>query len=298
MNKILLTGGSGFLGKIILQNLASFDMVTLGRAMDADIICDLSKEIPELSEIKMVIHAAGKAHVVSKTAADKRDFYDVNVKGTRNLLKGLDLLPSLPAFFVFISSVAVYGVETGRLVREDAPLLATDPYGQSKIEVENLVQQWCKNNNVICTILRLPLLAGPNPPGNLKAMINGVEKGYYFNIAGGTAEKSIVLAGDVAQIIPKAASIGGIYNLTDRTHPGFSDLAEVIASQLNKAKPLNMPFWLANLVAKAGDIIGAKAPLNSNKLKKITLDLTFDDNKAFDILHWRPTSVLTSFKIK
>ena len=55
----------------------------------------------------MVIHAAGKAHSVPKTAFEKQQFYDINVLGTQNLLAGFEKI-GLPKQFVFISSVAVY----------------------------------------------------------------------------------------------------------------------------------------------------------------------------------------------
>jgi nucleoside-diphosphate-sugar epimerase len=60
---------------------------------------------------------------------------------------------------------------------------------------------------------------------------------------------------------------------------------------------MNMPFWFAMLVAKFGDLLGNKVPLNTNKLKKITSDLTFDDNKARAAFGWEPTPVLEGFKI-
>lgn len=296
--KILITGSSGFLGRNIIQtNCKKFSITQLSRS-DSDLNVDLSQQQPQINQIfDLVVHAAGKAHVVPKTEAERQEFFDVNVTGTQNLLRGLEKAPGLPKCFVFISSVAVYGLEKGHLISEDASLLAQDPYGRSKIEAEKIIEEWCAKNNVVCTILRLPLLAGPNPPGNLKSMISGIKKGYYFNIAGGEAKKSIVLAQDVAEIIPTAAKVGGIYNLTDGYHPNFSELSQLIAQQLGRSKPLNMPMWIAKLLAKIGDLLGSKAPVNSDKLNKITSDLTFDDSKAKGVLEWKPTRILYGFKI-
>jgi len=293
---ILITGGSGFLGRSIINHLDA-PVVTLGRN-NSDIECDLKSNVPLLNQsFNVVVHAAGKAHIVPKTIAQRQEFYDTNVKGTQNLLLGLEQLPTLPKAFIFISSVAVYGAQSGQLINEEYPLLATDPYGDSKIKAEKLVEAWCAQHNVICTILRLPLLVGTNPPGNLGAMIKGIEKGYYFNIAGGKAKKSMVLVQDVAKIIPIAADIGGVYNLTDGCHPNFFELSQTIAGQLHKSQPVNIPMWLASLLAKAGDLIGSKSPINSIKLKKITSDLTFDDTKARQLLGWKPVHVLNSFLI-
>ncbi|RZK23854.1 MAG: NAD-dependent epimerase/dehydratase family protein, partial [Flavobacterium sp.] len=244
----------------------------------------------------LVIHCAGKAHSVPKTEVEKQAFFDVNVNGTANLLKGLEAAPSLPQSFVLISTVAVYGCESGVLINEDYPLNASDAYGMSKIQAEQLVKEWCAKHNIICSILRLPLLVGKNPPGNLGAMIKGIQKGYYFNIAGGKAKKSMVLANDVAKIIPELAKIGGTYNLTDGYHPNFRELSNLISKQLVKKNVFNMSKVVAKGLAKVGDVL-PQFPLNSSKLSKITSDLTFNDEKAKTNLGWLPNRVLDVFTI-
>lgn len=288
----LLTGSSGFLGSTIFKLLSSSNQVITLSRKNADINIDLSEKIPKISYVDVAIHAAGKAHSIPKTEAQKQEFYKLNVAGTKNLLKGLEQSSAVPKAFVFISSVAVYGKENGHMISEESDLLATDPYGDSKIQAEKIVQDWCGKNNVLCTILRLPLLAGKNPPGNLGAMIKAIKAGYYFNIAGGKAKKSIVLCTDIAKVIPNVAMVGGIYNLTDGEHPSFYELSGVIANQLRKKRIYNMPFIVAKIIAKLGDFLGDEAPLTSLRLKKITDDLTFDDSKARTLLKWHPDKVL------
>lgn len=257
----------------------------------------MSKEVPSFTDsFEYIIHSAGKAHSIPKTEIEKSEFFNVNVNGTKKLLVGLSK-NKLPKYFVLISSVSVYGLATGVNINEEQLLNAKDPYGQSKMQAEQLVIEWCKEHNVLYTILRLPLLVGENPPGNLGAIINGIKKGYYFNITDGSAKKSMVLAEDVAKNIFKVAEIGGIYNLTDGYHPSFSELSNHISIQLGKEKPMNMPLWLARIIAKFGDLLGSKVPLNTNKLKKITSNLTFDDSKAREAFGWNPTPVLEGFKI-
>lgn len=291
MVRVLITGASGFLGKIIKFNLNDCVVYELNRN-SGDYHCSLENEVPDFKErFDLVIHSAGKAHSLPKTEGEKQSFFDVNVKGTQNLLKGL-VNSGLPKQFVFISSVSVYGMESGILISEKAPLLAKDPYGLSKIEAEIIVQEWCNRNNVICTILRLPLLVGKNAPGNLGAMCKSIQKGLYFNVAGGTAKKSMVLASDVGKFIPVVATIGGVYNLTDGLHPNFNDLSRTVTHVYKKSKPKNMPLIIAKLLGFIGDLMGAKAPINTLKLKKITSDLTFDDAKARNNLNWNPQSVL------
>jgi nucleoside-diphosphate-sugar epimerase len=298
--KILLTGANGFLGNIVKSKFIFLGHVKTFSRTNANYKFDLSvvKNLKFNEDFDLVLHLAGKAHSVPKTSAEKQAFFDVNFKGTKTLLRGLEECKSLPKAFVLISSVAVYGRENGVNITEETPLLAKDPYGLSKIQAEQLVIEWCKKNNVICTILRLPLLAGANPPGNLGAMIKGIKRGYYFNIAGGTAQKSMVLASDVAQCILKVSEIGGVYNLTDGYHPTFNELSRTISLQLGRKFVPNMPLFFAKILAKIGDLIGDKFPVNSNKLSKIMAPLTFDDSKARKAFGWNPTPVLKGFKIE
>ncbi len=292
---ILLTGSNGFLGKHIVTGLKA-EYVTVGRSSNCDVIADLSVEIPLLPKVNLVIHSAGKAHSVPKTDVEKQSFFDVNVTGTENLLKGLEN-SGLPNQFIFISSVSVYGLTLGNNIDEDHPLMATDPYGKSKILAEKLIQDWCAKNKIICTIFRLPLVVGKNPPGNLGAMIHAIRKGFYFNIAGGYAKKSMVLADDVSTVLSQVSEIGGVYNLSDGYHPNFNEMSLIIARQLGKEKVSNLPFWIAKILALCGDIIGSKFPINSDKLNKLNGNLTFDDSKARRTFGWSPQDVLQGFKI-
>ena len=249
-------------------------IITVGRNKNAIINCDLSKEIPKIitdKNFELVIHNAGKAH---SNKNDKK-YFEVNLQGTINLLEGLNKTEK-PKKFIFISTVAVYGLDYGKNIDENTTLLSLNNYGKSKIEAEKLIEEWCIRNNVICTILRLPLIIGKNPPGNLGSMIKGIKKKYYFNIGGGGAKKSMVLANDVAKFLTKISSIGGIYNLTDGYHPSFYELS----LSIGRKKALNLPLFIAKTIGKIGDLLGENAPINSDKLKKITNDLTFDDSKA------------------
>lgn len=295
--RVILTGASGFLGKYIAAYFSKDELITVDRTTGS-IKSHLEKDVPVLPTADLVVHAAGKAHIVPRTNEQAADFYSVNVVGTRNLLTALSSAPALPGAFVFISSVAVYGKESGIMINEDTPLLATDPYGLSKIEAENLVTEWCAVNFVPFAILRLPLVAGVKPPGNLKTMIDGINKGFYVNIAGGKAKKSIVLAESIPPILLLAAQAGGIYHLTDGYHPSFAELSALMALQLGKKTPISIPGLVAQSMAKAGDMIGEKSPLNTKKYKKMINDLTFDDSKARISINWNPLKVLQHFKIQ
>ena len=298
MEKLLFTGGTGFLGKNVMPILIQkYEVSTCGITPDDMIKANLAKEVPAMPErYDVVLHACGKAHIVPKTEAEKQAFYDVNYQGTINLCSALEIV-GVPKALVFISTVAVYGCEYGDLITEDHPLEGDSPYAESKIMAENYLTKWCSRNGVKLAILRPSLLAGKNAPGNLGAMVNGIKKGYYMNIAGGKVVKSILMAEDIARLVPLLEEKGGVYNVCDTRQPSFGEISMSVAQQLGKGKPLNIPYWMAWCMAKVGDLLGNKAPINTYKLEKMTKSLTFSNEKARTELGWEPLDVLTNYKI-
>jgi nucleoside-diphosphate-sugar epimerase len=298
MKKILLTGSSGFLGKNILLELQKNYSVSTLDLENATYTCNLSKEAPALNErFDIVLHAAGKAHSIPKSEAEKQLFFDVNYQGTVNLCKALEKT-KIPQSFVFISTVAVYGCEQGIHITEDYPKQGITPYALSKIQAEDFLIEWCEKHRVILSILRPSLIAGPNPPGNLHDMIQGIKTGRYLSIAGGKACKSLLMVQDVARLIPLLEEKGGIYNVCSDDQPTFRDLEKLIAQQLNKKPPVNIPLGIARFFAFIGNFLGKKAPINSAKLEKITQSRILSNQKAKETLGWKPLNVLEHFTIE
>ncbi len=296
---LLFTGASGFLGNNVRPILEkTYQVVTIGLTSEDNYTVNIAKEVPELKEhCEIVLHAAGKAHVVPRTEEEKKAFYDVNLQGTKNLCAALEK-SGIPQAFIFISTVAVYGCEFGSNITEKHPLNGDTPYALSKIQAEEFLTEWCNKHGVILSIIRPSLIAGPNPPGNLGAMIKGIKTGRYLSIGGGKARKSVLMVEDIAHLIPILVKRGGIYNVCDDEQPSFRQLETVICTQLGKKLPISIPFWVAKCMAIVGDCLGKKAPINSLKLKKITESLTFSNEKAKRELGWKPTPVLENFIIE
>ena len=297
--KLLFTGASGFLGRNIYQLLEkTYVIKTVGLTSQDDYKIDIARNIPVFTEVfDVVLHAAGKAHSIPKTGEEKQLFFDVNLQGTKNLCTALEN-SGIPKAFIFISTVAVYGCDSGENITEEHPLNGTTPYALSKIKAEKYLQGWCAMHNVKLSILRPSLIAGPNPPGNLGAMIRGIRNGKYLSIAGGKARKSVLMVQDIANLLPMLIEKGGIYNVCDSYQPSFRELEMVICKQLNKKRPISIPYWLAKSMAVIGDCLGEKAPINSLKLRKITSSLTFSNEKAMRELGWKPMNVLGNFQIE
>ncbi len=296
----LLTGASGFLGQYLLAELEKYGPVsTLGRQKKAkDHFCvDLATEIPALDQnFDIVVHNAGKAHTVPRSEEDEKVFFNVNEEGTRNLLTGLAGQANLK-LIVFVSSVAVYGVEHGIGIDEKKELNGTSAYALSKIRAEELILDWAEQKKINVVILRLPLVVGSNPPGNLGKMIKAIRSGYYLRIGKAEHRRSMVLATDIAELIPSLVDHRGIYNLTDGTHPSFREIEDHICESLGKKKPISVPGPVVVAAARAGDFLGDKFPVNTYRLQKLTSDLTFDDSKARTELGWNPTPVVQGWEL-
>lgn len=299
----LVTGGSGFLGRYAVQSLAAAgnEVTVLGRARvtgQRTIIADLTKPGFDLgkSQFCAVYHFAGLAHVRSPNEAESRRFYEVNSGGTRNLLTSLERADELPKAIVLISSVAVYGIEEGVQVDESTPRNAVEPYGASKKEAEDILLEWSDRHGVRTGIIRLPLVVGRDAPGNLRALVGALRKGTYVGVGSGAARRSMVLVTDVVRILPKVASTGGIFHLTDGYHPSFVELENALSAAMGRKAPRRLPENLVRFGARMGDglqrITGVDLPLTTNTITKMTSTLTFSDELARKTLAWKPSKVL------
>lgn len=314
---LLLTGASGFLGRNIIGRLGQcYSVTTLGRSATCDIVADLAAGVPTLTgQFDVVVHAAGKAHELPGKENDD-DFRRVNVGGTANLCRALEET-GLPKAFVFISSVAVYGEEAGANVAEDHPLDGTSAYARSKIEAEAIVTDWCARHGLPLAILRPALIVGPHATGNMEAMIRGIRRGFYVNVAGGKALRSIVAAADMAEVILKAIGRNDIYNICEQRQRTVAEIARRIADLTGRRHLPSLPLWLARAAALPGDLLNTlpnrkpnahptrhpnshlrRWPLDSYRLRKLTESLTFDSTKARRDLQWHPLDALATLSLQ
>lgn len=300
MTNVLITGASGFLGKHFLNafDLEKYSIYTLGRkeASTNHQFWDC-KEQPKIENItfEKVIHIAGKAHSVPRTEQEKQVFFEVNDLGTERLLQTLGKLTELPRQFIFISTSAVYGQDRGNMIDEKMPLQGATPYALSKINAERKIEDWSIENNVPALILRLPLIAGKNPPGNLGSIAKAISKSRYFRIGNNDAKKSVVLAQDVADFIEKIPIHSGTYNLTDGVHPSFFQIESAIELSVNSKIPFSLPRSMVSLLCMVGNTFSF-FPLNSARVEKMTSSLTFDDKKARTEIGWNPNSTIEFLK--
>lgn len=158
MNKIVLTGYSGFTGKYIL-NVASYLGLEVsclsedGSSNSPPIdLLDYKSVHEKMQEINpnSLIHLAAISHVQHEPASD---FYSINVGGTRNILQALNgLHRERFTNCIFASSANIYGNSQELVLSEDSPIEPVSDYGLSKKCMEEMLFLW--KNKLPITIVR------------------------------------------------------------------------------------------------------------------------------------------------
>ncbi len=158
---ILVTGGAGYIGShtcvellnegyrvVVLDNLSNSSAESLNRVqqisgkalefVEGDIrsLADL-QEVFRRFPISAVVHFAG-LKAVGESVSIPLHYYQNNVAGTLNLLQVMDAHDCRR--LVFSSSATVYGDPASVPIREDFPLSATNPYGRSKLIIEDMLR--------------------------------------------------------------------------------------------------------------------------------------------------------------
>lgn len=282
--RILLTGGSGMLGGYILPMLKKDDnVVTTLQRHDADIICDLTKSVPDFGQktFDLVIHAAG--------SHDEEDALVLNLEGTGRLLDALEANP--PKEFVYMSSWEVYSPDSGEDVKEDHQLWASTKVGQSKARAEEIVRKWAAEHDVMLTIVRPARMFGKGVKGEMKTLFNDVVNSRYIHVRDNDARLSLVCASDAAEAILKLHSIGGTYNIADGKGAKWIELAEAMSCNSGAMKRQTfLPKKWAEVAWKAVSWLPpVKASLSPETLSRRGKTLTLSIDSIKDALpNWNP----------
>ncbi len=161
MDTVLVTGGAGFIGSntvlllleagrrvLVLDNLSNSSREALERVaaitgkraefVEGDIRdTALLDRLFQEHRIGSVIHFAG-LKAVGESVAQPLRYYDCNVTGSLRLLEAMDRAGVRN--LVFSSSATVYGDPASVPIREDFPLSATNPYGATKLHIEDMLR--------------------------------------------------------------------------------------------------------------------------------------------------------------
>ena len=155
MKRVLITGASGFIGSYLVQNLKGFEIKTLSlRNPDW---------INQPLECDVVLHCAGIAHATSKIPEET--YFHVNCELTKQLVE--KAMKEHVKHFIYVSTALVFGEGHVGAITMDSPLQPVSAYAASKACGENIL---LTSASLSSLILRLPLVLGESPKGNLKSL--------------------------------------------------------------------------------------------------------------------------------
>ena len=180
MNSILVTGGAGYIGShvvqqlvergervVVLDNLSTGfrDAVrdaelVVGDVGDGDVVC----RTIAANDVDTVMHFAAHT-VVPESVSNPLKYYGNNTCATRSLLASC--IASGIAHFVFSSTAAVYGMPASGVADEDTPTAPINPYGSSKLMSEMMLRDVCAATPMRSVVLRYFNVAGCDPAGRI-----------------------------------------------------------------------------------------------------------------------------------
>lgn len=312
-SKILVTGGAGYIGShtcvellndhydiVVLDNLNNSSEESLRRVekitgkpvtfvkgdiRDRTLLDQLFNE----HRIDAVIHFAGMK-AVGESVEIPLTYYENNVYGTLTLLEAMKKADVKS--IVFSSSATVYGDPASLPIREDFPTSATNPYGRSKLMVEEIMRDLAKSDSQWrIALLRYFNPAGAHPsgligedpndiPNNLTPYISQVAIGKLEKLSifgddyptkDGTGVRDYIHVVDLAmghiRAIEKLRTITGAHAWNLGVGTGYSVLEMVKAFEKASGRPV--PYKIAP--RRAGDIAACYA----------------DPQKAFQELGWK-----------
>jgi len=221
MRKILVTGGSGFIGShtcvellasgyelVIVDNLSNSKEAAVGRIekisgksvkfYNAD-ICDYDAltTVFKENDIDAVVHFAG-LKAVGESVRMPVEYYSNNITGTLVLLKVM--AENNCRKIVFSSSATVYGMNNKAPYTEDMPTSATNPYGYTKVMIEQILRDVCVADSEFSAVaLRYFNPIGAHKSGLLGEDPNGIPNNlvpYIAQVAIGKLEKLNIFGND------------------------------------------------------------------------------------------------------
>lgn len=307
---IFITGGTGFIGSrlamkcierghavIVLgqeNNPAEASNRILVEKEGAKVILGSVTDKELLSRALMgmdiVFHLAAAQHEVN--VPDQR-YWDVNVKGTINLLEAS--AKAEVRRFVHGSTIGVYGSSMdGNVIDEETPLRPDNIYGETKAEGEKAVLSFREKLPVV--ILRIPETYGPGDRRLLK-LFKAIHKNRFFMIGSGKNLHHLIYIDDLIEAFFLAAespdSVGEVFVVAGKEALTTQQMAGVIAEQMAANiprfhAPLSPFLFLATVTEKTLRPMGIQPPLHRRRMDFFKKSFSFSTAKAGQVLEFTP----------
>lgn len=291
--RILITGATGFVGTSLVQKINDLhEIIALVRSSGdclpltvKQIIADniFEAELPE--NIDVVIHLAGRAHVLNEVSKNPIDeFRKVNVEGTMQLAR--QALEKKVKRFIFMSSIGVNGATTGSVpFSENSQPKPHADYALSKYEAEQALIQLFQGTSTELVIIRPPLVYAAHAPGNFAKLLKLTATHLPLPFAHINNKRSFIALDNLVNFIeccithPKAAN--ELFLIADSQAISTEQLVKSI--KLGMQKPARL-FYIPKTMAKLGAMLVGKQKL----YEQLYESLEIDSSKALHLLGWTP----------
>ena len=297
---ILITGGTGFIGsRLALRCLQRGDSVRVYGQTNTDAEASNRREIEAagaevilgtmtdkellagaVQGIEVVFHLAAKQHEMN---IPDEIFYDINVRGTENILQAST--SAGVKRFVHGSTIGVYG-EMHDLIDETAACKPDNIYGKTKLEGEQMALSY--NDRLPVVVVRIPETYGPGDRRLLK-LFKTINKNMFFMIGPGRNLHHLIFVDDLVDGFLAAAGSesapGEIFLLSGPSALTTNEMVAIISAQMGIKGPLFRaplkPFMaVATLLEVMLRPIGIQPPLHRRRMDFFRKSYQFSSDKA------------------
>lgn len=283
MDKVLMTGGSGFIGShfhrfVAEETIVNLDLVAPtfpcksfyagGDVRQADSVDAILTQYPCRTIISLA--AEHKDFGVGKEAYFRTNEYGTQVICDAASKHGIKKI-------VFFSSVAVYGASS-EITTEETPPAPISPYGESKLAGEQILRRWASEDATRSAIIMRPTVVfGVRNVANMLRLIIQIDKNRYANIGAADIIKSIAYVDNVAQavlhLMGQMRPGVEVYNYADEPQLKVHEITNIIARSLGRRQPASVPYPLAYVLGLPFDLAisltGRDLPVSTARIKKI-----------------------------
>jgi len=294
----LVTGAQGFVGLSLTAVLVKLGYQMRGAVRDSFQVNERQETLSvgeingdtvweeALADVTVVIHLAGRAHVMKEVACDPlAEFRKVNFEGTLNLAN--QAVKAGVKRFIFISSIGVNGVATepGTVFLETDKTNPHNAYALSKWEAEQGLKQIATKTGLEVVIIRPPLVYGLNAPGNFGALLRYVHLGWPLPLGELYNLRSLVALDNLVDFIitcishPQAAN--QTFLVSDGQDLSTTELLRGMAQAAGVSlRLLPVPVWALQA--------GAHLLGKGDAVQRLCGNLQVDISKARTLLGWVP----------
>jgi nucleoside-diphosphate-sugar epimerase len=308
MKKVLVTGGSGFIGTNLIAGLleekyavlnvdkvAPRDESQQSYWTQADIL-DYAKMESILKEFSpdIIVHLAAVTDLDGKTA----EYYKANTEGTNNIIKIAATLPTLRRI-LFTSSM--YVCQPGYIPKDYDDYKPHTPYGLSKVDGELLVKNSPKQH-YDWVIIRPTSIWGPWFGIPYIDFFKVVYQGQYYDF-GSTCTKTYGYVENAVYQLKKLIDATGVHGKTfyigDQPPIPIAEWANEISKAMGKGAIKKIPYFAIKVAALGGDILtkfGIKFPMTSFRLANMQTDNILPLEPLYAVAGPVPVDRLTGVK--